>query len=300
MVSKCFQAAKTEKFEQHMDAIPPFSDEWKPVEGEQYCYALAMSGGGSFGSYETGVAWGLLHYGDPELYRWDVFTGVSAGSLNASMMSVWPKGQEVDMIEDISYQTTIVTPLDVVAPWPGPLYGIVNGLRHEAGLFDNSPMGDYLDAYFADFEKIEKKVVISAVDVNTGIYHPFDESEGLENLGTISQASASIPFAFAPTPYKGSLYMDGGTVWNINIEDAINKCLEIVPDEEHVVLDVAITEFLNMTQLDETGTTMDNMHRVRSIHSYYGTMNDVAEQVRSRPNINYRHFFKPSQYLGGW
>ena len=29
-------------------------------------------------------------------------------------------------------------------------------------------------------------------------------------------------------------------------------------------------------------------------------MNDVAEFARSRPNVNYRHFFKPSEELGGW
>ena len=28
-------------------------------------------------------------------------------------------------------------------------------------------------------------------------------------------------------------------------------------------------------------------------------MNDVAEFARSRPNVNYRHFFKPSESLGG-
>ena len=28
-------------------------------------------------------------------------------------------------------------------------------------------------------------------------------------------------------------------------------------------------------------------------------MNDVVEFAKSRPNVNYRHFFKPSEYLGG-
>ena len=72
-----------------------FNDSFKPKEGEKYCYALALSGGGAHGTYETGVVWGLLHYGNPDLYRWDVFTGVSAGSINAGMFAVWPKGKEV-------------------------------------------------------------------------------------------------------------------------------------------------------------------------------------------------------------
>lgn len=108
------------------------------------------------------------------------------------------------------------------------------------------------------FEGIPKKVAISAVDVESGEYTVFDESVGIENLGTVIRASASIPFAFEPTEFNGHMYMDGGTVWNLNLKDAVDRCLEIVDDEEHVVLDIAITEFVNMEQIEETGTTYDN------------------------------------------
>ena len=83
---------------------------FKVKEGEKYCYALALSGGGSFGCYEIGVVWGLLHYGNPDDYRWDVFTGISAGSMNAASMAVWPKGKEVEMIEYISNLAKINDP----------------------------------------------------------------------------------------------------------------------------------------------------------------------------------------------
>jgi predicted acylesterase/phospholipase RssA len=61
-----------------------------------------MAGGGSKGAYEAGVVWGLMHYGNPEDYRYDVVTGVSAGAINGAAMSVWPIGQEVAMSEYIS------------------------------------------------------------------------------------------------------------------------------------------------------------------------------------------------------
>lgn len=259
-----------------------------------------MSGGGAFGTYETGVVWGLLHYGDPDLYRWDVFTGVSAGSINAAMFSAWPKGKEVEMSENVSYTCTITTPADALANWPGILPGPVEGLLYHGGLFDNSPMSAYLDDYFKDFEKIEKMVVLSAVDVNTGIYTPFDESVGLQNLGTIVRASSSIPGVFPPTPFEGNLYMDGGTVWNINIKDAVDKCLTVVDDEEHVVLDIAITESEWLEKRDKTGNTISNYSRKRSINSYYKVMNDISEFARARPNVNYRHFFRPREPLGTW
>ena len=34
------------------------------------CHALALSGGGSIGSYEAGAIWGLNHNGNPEDYAW--------------------------------------------------------------------------------------------------------------------------------------------------------------------------------------------------------------------------------------
>ena len=188
-----------------------------------------------------------------------------------------------------------------MASWPGILPGPVEGLLYHKGLFDESPMTDYLNDYFGNFTSIEKKVVLSAVDVESGMYTPFDETEGIENLGTLIRASASIPFAFEPTHYKDHWYMDGGTAWNVNLVGAVDKCLEIVDDEEHVVVDIAITEFLNIEEIEkeEVDKSYDAYSRARQIRKYYKTMNDVAEFARSRPNVNYRHFFKPSQELGG-
>lgn len=55
-----------------------------------------------------------------------------------------------------------------------------------------------------------------------------------------------------------------------------------------------------MEEIEETGHSYENFSRKRTIRKYYKTMNDVAEFAKSRPNVNYRHFFKPSEYLGGW
>jgi predicted acylesterase/phospholipase RssA len=107
-------------------------------------------------------------------------------------------------------------------------------------------MTAYLDSYFKNFTTIERKLVVSAVDVNTGSYTTFTEEVGLEDLGTVIRASASIPFVFEPTAYRGGLYMDGGTTWNINLKDAVDRCLEVVDDESHVVLDIVMTEFINL------------------------------------------------------
>jgi len=53
------------------------------VQAANTCTGLALSGGGSNGAWEMGVLWGFLHNGNPEDFKYDVVTGISAGSINA-------------------------------------------------------------------------------------------------------------------------------------------------------------------------------------------------------------------------
>ena len=46
-----------------------------------------------------GVLWGFLHYGNPEDFKYDVLTGISAGSINAIQLMGYPVGDEVAATE---------------------------------------------------------------------------------------------------------------------------------------------------------------------------------------------------------
>ena len=62
-----------------------------------------MSGGGSFGAYEAGVLWGLVKNAEDSIdFEYDVVSGVSAGSINSLMVSLWPIGEEMQMVEWLS------------------------------------------------------------------------------------------------------------------------------------------------------------------------------------------------------
>ena len=54
-----------------------------------------MSGGGVNGAWEAGVIYGLVHYGNPDDYKWDVVSGVSAGAINSAGLGVWAPGEEM-------------------------------------------------------------------------------------------------------------------------------------------------------------------------------------------------------------
>ena len=57
------------------------------------CRALVLEGGGDLGAYQAGVIRGMYEkLGDEAKY--DVFSGVSAGAVNAITYSFFDKGQE--------------------------------------------------------------------------------------------------------------------------------------------------------------------------------------------------------------
>ena len=56
-----------------------------------------LSGGGSNGAWEVGVIWGLMKYGNPKDFQWDVVSGISIGCVNSAGIALWDKGKEVEM-----------------------------------------------------------------------------------------------------------------------------------------------------------------------------------------------------------
>ncbi len=67
------------------------------------CRALAMSGGGSKGSYEAGALWGMyFNAANGSDYAYDVSTGVSAGALNTGALALYAPGDEANMLEFLS------------------------------------------------------------------------------------------------------------------------------------------------------------------------------------------------------
>ena len=91
-------------------------EDYRSPDGK--CRALAMSGGANYGSWETGVVWGLTHYGDPADFAWNVITGVSAGAINTAATAVFATGDEVAMTELLSDSWANLSSPDIWTLWP--------------------------------------------------------------------------------------------------------------------------------------------------------------------------------------
>ena len=58
------------------------------------CRILAMRGGGSHGAYEAGAVRAIFDNLPEQEIQYDYYSGVSIGAMNASILALYPKGEE--------------------------------------------------------------------------------------------------------------------------------------------------------------------------------------------------------------
>ena len=235
--------------------------------------------------------WGLAHHGNPEDFAWDVATGVSAGSINSMYMSAWAPEDVIKMTEGISDQWHSITSNEALyRKWPG---GLKQGIVGKAGLVDDSPALDFLNNAMAPFSEFKRRFTMAAADVATGEYVTFTQDNILfEQVGQAALSSGSIPGVFPPQHFQGRVLMDGGTIWDINIDSAIQQCLEVVKDPSQIVVDVAICGEDVLESEESTGHSVNNYMRKRSWKSFYHGMNSIQAEMRAYPTVNYRYLFQ--------
>ena len=90
--------------------------------------------------------------------------------------------------------------------------------------------------------------------------------------------------------------MDGGTAWNINLDSAVQQCLEIVENEEDIIVDVMITRTYTVPEELVEKNAIKNYLSARDIHKYYDNYNSLMGQTRAYPNINMRYYFQEARH----
>ena len=254
------------------------------------CTVLALSGGGANGAWEMGVLWGLLHYGNPDDYKYDVVTGISAGSINAIATIGWAIGDEVAATEWGSDLWKNLHTSDVYKNWP---LSIVEGLLTKGGIFDNTPLRDYLLNMLKGFDgEFKRRITVGSIDANTGDYFQFtqDNTDFLD-FAKAATASASIPAVFPPYIWEGKgVFLDGSTNKNLELTSIVDQCKQIVDDESKITVDVFIcSNAKDVVEEEDSGKTIWNYLRAQKIHNLVESGNTLDYMMRAHPKINFRH-----------
>ena len=106
-------------------------------------------------------------------------------------------------------------------------------------------------------------------------------------------SSSSIPGIFPPHVWHDGrgMFMDGGTVYNTNVNSAILQCLDVVDDESKITIDIFVCDAADDVPVpeDPESKTISNLLRSRAVHEQFSGTNNISEAMRAHPDINYRY-----------
>ena len=260
--------------------------------GDGRCRILALQGGGDKGAYQAGVLKAYIENLPAADVHWDVVTGISVGSMNGAGMSMYERGRESeakDFLLDMWRQTSS---RDVYKNWPWG--GIVTGALFKPGLFDNSPLDDFLRSVLT---KPMRNFLVGAARVIDGKLTVWNvANDTLDQAVPKIVASAAIPGMFPPQEVDNELYYDGGVAKGVNIFDGIQFCKDNGFDESLIDLDVALCAGASRVDLSTKELkSLGMLMRSNEISSFYNSAMGGVKKARERfPKVNFRHCAGPT------
>jgi predicted patatin/cPLA2 family phospholipase len=259
---------------------------------QKKCRLLALQGGGDKESYQAGALHALVYSLPSEETQWDIITGISAGSLNTLGMSSFKQGEEKQAVEFIlKLWRNIKSWKDIYKRWAFPL-------MKKSGIYNNAPLKEFLKSTM-EGRKVERKIIIGAVDLIEGEYKTWDETSLKSNEDLISAvlSSASVPAVFPFQSYDNGHFVDGGVNVGVDLLTGINKCFEMGFEEKDIIVDTILCGKLGMDENKKSLHTLGVLTRVLEIIRHNNSIRDVVEAVRIYPEINFRYLVAPEKML---
>ena len=164
-----------------------------------------------------GVLEGMIENLPKEEYSYDVISGVSVGAINAAIIAMYPKGEELQACYELEVMWKSHPAQDLWQFWPG--LHIFGGLVKDA-FIDSTPLREMAETTFQN-RTFKRAFGWQSVDLNTGTVYTFDETIPSEYVPYAILASASIPGFFSPVQIGELSLVDGGTYDNLGLTEAV-------------------------------------------------------------------------------
>lgn len=267
------------------------------ARADQFCRALALEGGGSLGAYQVGVMIGLTEVLPGADIEWNVVTGISTGALNSAGVSHFAMGQEAEMAQFMKgVWLGLNSSKSVFDDWNalGPAYGLI----FEPGMYNTAPLRKTVSA-LVDHPPL-RNVTVGSTDLNTGKFGNFNESLGMGIIEAV-MCSAAPPLFFPPQSFQGTIWADGGCIINLDVFSAVERCLDVVPDQSQIIVDMIFCSGAHLVPLPEVSklTVTEVLSRVSAVKSYDSAMWFAYNAMNAYPQVNYRYIIVPSQGMPG-
>ena len=165
---------------------------------------LVLSGGGDKGSYQVGA---LRKWLAEDSIEYDVFCGISVGSINSAFLAQFPAGDPKGAWTHLESIWNRVTTNNVKKSWC-PL-GVLESIW-KTSIYNSAPLQKWILSEL-DQSKIAssgKKLRVVSVSWNTAQSHVADEKD--PQIASRVLASASFPVMLNPIEIDGEQWSDGG------------------------------------------------------------------------------------------
>jgi NTE family protein len=183
---------------------------------------LVLSGGGAFGSYQTGVLKALL---EKNLEGWDIIAGVSVGAINALWLASFNKENIKDAIVSLEtlWKTLIKGNKSIYQPWYFKPFNYIASFW-KGSLYHTKPLFNLLkkNADLNNLNASDVSAYVGAVSLNSGLFSLVDIKHNEKALEWVL-ASASMPILFNPIEINAEKWVDGGVKSITPLKEIINQ-----------------------------------------------------------------------------
>ena len=196
---------------------------------------LSFSGGGAFGAVEIGI---LKKIRENCPVKYDRYTGISAGGLNAGFLSHFSDINEG--IKDAENMYSTIRNKNVYELLPGTGNSLLN----------TYPLHKTLTSVITNMtSKPVIDTLIGTVNLYTGNLdvYKFNDNHSIEDRVLLLMSTSAIPVAFPPIKYKNYMYADGGTL--------SNELLDVVHSSDYL----KITYITPYGPMEENDTPIDSI-----------------------------------------
>ena len=241
---------------------------------------LSFSGGGSFGAVEIGI---IKRVVELERKKYDIYTGISAGGLNAGFLSYFHDLSVGIKEADILYSNLKNKMIYEVCPHSCvSLLNTTPLFKTLSDITNNMPNDPVINTF------------IGTTNLYTGNLDIFNFGDTpLKERSTLLMATSAIPIVFPPINFKNSMYADGGTL--------SNELLDIFHEDSYLNI-TYITPF-NGLSINTTPITSLKDMIIRTIQIVTNNYNNPITKINQNCKIQYgeiNKYFVDSSLLNNY
>ena len=162
---------------------------------------LSFSGGGAFGAVELGIIKKLQSESNT---KYDIYTGISAGGINAGYLSHFENLNEGIKSAELFYSTIRNRMVYTLKP-------VTN-----VSLLNTQPLKNTMNEIISKLSKPSIQTYVGTTNLYSGnldVYR-YDLLETIDERVDLLMCTSAIPIVFPPINFKNSQYADGGTLQN--------------------------------------------------------------------------------------